>query len=166
MKQETQHDRLSKLGEELLQEFDAVQAPIIPAEFDWKCRKLIGRRNQTGRLLFWVARAAVLAFALVGMLTVAVLSIRGLRTPLIHLAMAHFAPESHLEEQKESLPKYEQISYTTADNTTLSVYCDGKNSYQILWSNEFGQRRYNFLSTDIDEAFIRELESQLADIEE
>ena len=168
MKKEIQHDRLAQLGEELLREFEAVQPQPVPVEFDRKCREIIvrERKSPVRQAILWTARAAVLVFALIGLVTVAVLSVDALRTPVMHFAAAYLEPESYLEEEREKTAEYTQISFAKADNTTLSVYYDGEDGYQILCSDEFGQRLYNFLSPSIDEAFFQALGVQLVATEE
>ena len=161
MKQEIQHDRLAQLGEELLREFAAAETVSVPAEFHRKCREMIGRKKPFRQAVLWTARAAVLAFALLGVMTVAVLSVDTLRTPFIQLAVECFPPE-----QEEEMTEYRQISYIATDNVELGVYYDGEASYQLLWSNEYGQRLYNFQSPGMDEAFFHDLSAQLTAAEE
>ena len=159
MKQETQQEHLSRLGEELLQEFDTAQHQPVSAEFDWKCRNMVRRKSRIGGTVLWMARAAVFAFFLVGVMTVAMLSFGSLRTPLIRFAVEHFEPA---EEDRETELAYRQISHTAVNNTELTVYYDGGEQYLVLLSNELGQRQYSFLSSNLEEEIIQEIDAKLA----
>ena len=170
MKHDAPNDRLAQLGEELLREFETAQPEAISSDFDRKCREAICRekKNPVIQILRWSARAAVIVLALVGAMSVAVLSIESLRTPVIEFALAHFTPEPEirLEEPEEEPVDFKQISYASTDNMTLSVYYDGEDSYQILWADEWGQRLYNFQAPELDEDFFRNLGAKLDTAEE
>ncbi len=159
MNHETQHEGLAKLGEELLREFDAAQTPVVSVEFDRKCQKMFFPERKKSAWLFarWAVRAAILALALVGAMTVLVLSIGSLRNAFVQLTVAYHTPE-----REETMAEYRQLSHTATDNAAFAVYYDGEDSYQIRWSNEFGQRVYTFCSQDMDEAFFHDLGAQLA----
>ena len=164
---ETQRNCLEQLGEELLQEFDEARNTPISFEFDRNARKLIEKKQKSSvsHAVFWVARAAVFAFALVGVLTVAALSIDSWRTPLFKFAAAQVAPLQATYPEEEPL-EFQQISHATTDNATLAVYCDGNDRYQLLWADEFGQRWYYFQSSNMDAASILSLCQQFASNEE
>ena len=170
MKHDAPNDRLAQLGEELLREFETAQPEAISSDFDRKCREAICRekKNPVIQILRWSARAAVIVLALVGAVSVAVLSIDSLRTPFMEFALTHFAPEPEirLEEPEEEPVDFKQISYASTDNMTLSVYYDGEDSYQILWADEWGQRLYNFQAPELDEDFFRNLGAKLDTAEE
>lgn len=161
MNHEIEHNRLSQLGDELLSEFENGQRVEIPVEFDRKCRKLFRqeRKNPVFQILRWTARAAVLVFALIGVMTVTVLSDSSVRNGIVQFAAEYYAPQDELET-------YEQICYTQTGNAAMSVYYDGKSSYQILWANEYGKQLYDFSSYRADETFFHELSSQLTASEE
>lgn len=164
MNQNNQHDNLARLGEELLKEFEATEKEPVPAEFDREWRSNLRRQKKQPvlRVICWTAKAAVLAFALVGVLTVATLSIDGLRKPLLEYAAQRFEQEEEIRlEEPEEMPDYHQISYLDTDNIALAVYSDGNDNYQLLWSNEFGQRLYNLHSQELDVEFFQELGEQL-----
>ena len=75
------------------------------------------------RVIRWTATAAVLAFALVGVLTVATLSIDSLRKPLLEYAAQRFVQEEEIRlEEPEQFSEYRQISYMDTENLVLSVY--------------------------------------------
>lgn len=165
MNHKEQHENLAQLGEELLQEFEAAGNVPVRAEFDRQWRRTLGREKKRPvlRVIRWTVRAAVLAFALVGALTVAALSVESLRTPLIQYATLHFAPEEEIRlEEPEEFREYHQISCMDAENMALTVYYDGKDNYQLLWANELGQRLYNLHSPELDEDFFQDLEEQWA----
>ena len=155
------HDNLSRLGEELLQEFDA-EKTVIPAEFDQKCRNMLQPKKKltAWQVVRWASRAAVLVFALIGMMTVTVLSINPLRSHVLQLAAECEMPE------EEEWSEYQQISYAQTGNAAMSMYYDGKSSYQILWANEYGKRLYDFSSYSADETFFHDLSAQLNAMEE
>lgn len=147
---------LTQLGEELLREFEE-ETITVPAEFDRKCRNMLQpkKKNTAWQLLRWTARAAVLVFALIGVMSVTVLSVSPLQDQFLKFMVESDAPE-------EEWPEYQQISYTETGNATMSVYYDGKTNYQILWANEYGQRIYNFCSQGADELFFHDLSAQLS----
>lgn len=168
MKNETQHEHLAQLGEALLQEFDEAQHAPVPFEFDRKARKMIEKKQKTiaGRAVFWTLRAAVLIFAFIGVLTVAVLSVDSLRTPLFQFASAQVTPEpENIPEDGEPL-QLQHISHATTDNATLAVYYDGNDRYQLLWADEFGQKWYYFQSSNMDANTIIALCQRFASNEE
>ena len=158
MNHKRQHDRLAQLGEELLREFDATQTPKVSAEFDRRCRNALFWRKEKSICQFarWTAQAAMIIFALIGAMTVAVLSIGPLRNELIRHAAGWFAPV-----QEEHTAEYVQISHAQMDNAALTVYYDGTENYQILYSDEFGQQQYNFRSESMEEDFFRDLGRRL-----
>lgn len=169
MKHEMHNDHLAELGKELLEEFEAAQPEKIPAALDRRCRETLSRerKNPVIQVLRWSVRAAVIVLALVGAMSVAVLSIDGLRTPFMEFAIAHFSPEPEVRlEEPEEVAEFKQISYAATDNMTLSVYHDGEESYQILWTDEWGQRLYNFHAPDLDGDFFLNLGSKLSAAEE
>lgn len=169
MNHKKQHEIMAQLGEELLREFETGERIPVSTEFDKKWRRTLRRNKECSALRFvrWTAAAAMLAFALVGMLTVAALSFESLRTPLIRFAAAYFAQDDqiHLEEP-EQIPEFCQISYMDVENTALTVYSDGNDNYRLLWANELGQRLYNIHSAELDEEFFRNLGEQLAAAED
>lgn len=81
MNQKNQHEYLAQLGEELLKEFETAEETQVSAEFDreWRHNLRREKKHPMMRVIRWTATAAVLAFALVGVLTVATLSIDSLR---------------------------------------------------------------------------------------
>ncbi len=163
MNRETKHDLLAQLGEELLREFEETKKTEVSAEFDRKCRDMLCKKKEKPvcQFVWWTAQAAVAAFALVGVMTVAMLSVGILRNGFFRFAAAQLA-----QEQEETVTEFEQISYAQADNMAMSVYYDGNENYQILWSNEFGQWVYDFRAQGIDEALFRDLGNQLVAAEE
>ena len=164
MNQKNQHDNLARLGEELLKEFESAEIAPIPTEFDREWQSALRRKKKQPvlRVIRWTATAAVLAFALVGVLTVAALSIDSLRTPLVQYAALHFAPEEEIRmEEPEEIPEYRKISYLGTENMALEVYTDGNDNYQLLWANELGQRLYNFHAPQLDEEFFQNLGEEL-----
>ena len=160
---ETQHNSLEQLGEELLQEFDETRRIPISFEFDRNARKTIGYKPQSPirRAAYWTLRTVVLAFALIGVLTVATLSIDSLRTPVLKLAAAQVAPDWEPYSEPEEIAEFKQISHAVSGNTVLIVFYDGVDQYQILVANEYGQQRYDFQSTSLDETSILALGHQL-----
>lgn len=169
MDHKKQYETMAQLGEALLREFEGAQKIPVSAEFDKKWRSNLRRKKTRAALCFvrWTAAAAVLAFALVGMLTVAALSFESLRTPLIRFAAAYFTQDDQIHmEEPEQIPEYSQISYMDSENAALTVYSDGNDNYQLLWTNELGQRLYNIHSTELDEEFFRDLGEQLGAAED
>lgn len=158
-----ENDSLAQLGEALLREFEVAEKPPVPGEFNraWRHKLRREKKRPVLRVLGWTARAAVVAFALVGVLAVAAMSIESLRTPLLRFATVHFAPEEVWPEEPEEPQEYRLVSYMDKDNVALSVYFDGKDSYQLLLANEAGQRRYHFRSPELDEDFFQDLKEQL-----
>ena len=163
MNHNEQHENLARLGEELLKEFETAEKTKISTEFDraWRHNLRREKKRPVLRVIRWTATAAVLAFALVGVLTVAALSIESLRTPLVQYAALHFAPEEIRLEELEEIPEYRKISYLGTENMALEVYTDGNNNYQLLWANELGQRLYNFHAPQLDEEFFQNLGEEL-----
>ena len=164
MNQNEQHENLAKLGKELLKEFEAAEKTLISTEFDREWRRNLRREKKAPvlRVLRWTATAAVLAFALVGVLTVATLSIESLRTPLVRYVALHCAPEKEIWlGELEEIPEYSQVSALSTETIALEVYTDGNNNYQLLWANELGQRIYNLHSTELDEEFFWDLGEEL-----
>lgn len=164
MNHNKQNENLARLGEELLKEFETAEKTLISTEFDRKWRHNLRREKKRPvlQVIRWTATAAVLAFALVGVLTVAALSIESLRTPLVRYAALHFAPEEEIRlEEPEEIPKYHKITYLGTENMALEVYTDGNNNYQLLWANELGQRLYNFHAPQLDEEFFQNLGEEL-----
>ena len=164
MNHQNEHENLARLGEELLKEFEAAEKTPVPAEFDRKWRHALRREKKrpVAQILRWTAAAAVLAFALVGMLTVAALSIESLRTPLARFAASYLAYEEEIRlEEPEEYREYRQVSYLGTDSVALEVRTDGNDNYQLLWSNEQGMRLYNFHAPELDEAFFQDLGEQL-----
>ncbi len=169
MKHKEQHDGLTRLGEELLKEFEAAEKVQVSPEFDREWRGNLSRekKHPVMQVVRWTATAAVLAFAMVGVLTVAALSIDSLRRPLLEYAALHFVQEEEIRVgEPEGIPEYHQISYLGTDNIALEVYSDGNDNYQLLWSNELGRRLYNFYSPELDEEFFRDLGEQLLPAED
>ena len=159
-----QHENLARLGEELLKEFETAEKTQISTEFDreWRHNLRCEKKNPVFRVIRWTATAAVLAFALVGVLTVATLSIESLRTPLVQYVAQRFAPDEEIRmEEPEEIPEYRKISYLGTENMALEVYTDGNNNYQLLWANELGQRLYNFHAPQLDEEFFQNLGEEL-----
>lgn len=164
MDQQNEYENLARLGEELLKEFEAAEKAPVPAEFDRAWRHALRRekRRPVAQLLRWTAAAAVLAFALVGMLTVAALSVESLRTPLLRFAASYLASGEEVRlEEPEEYREYHQISYLGTDSVALEVRTDGNDNYQLLWANEQGLRLYNFHAPELDEEFFRDLGEQL-----
>ena len=168
MNQNNQHENLARLGEELLKVFETAEQVAIPADFDGRWRQTLGRKKRSAlQFVRCSVKAAVLAFALVGVLTVAALSIDSLRTPLLKYAALHFAEEEEIRlEEPEEIPEYHQISYLYTDNIGVAVYSDDNDNYQLLWSNELGQRLYSFHAPEMDEEFFRDLGEQFMSAEE
>ena len=157
MNHNQQHDNLAQLGEELLKEFEAAEKTPVPDGFHSHWRQSLRRRKRPVlQAIRWTAAAAVMAFALVGVLTVTVLTSERLRTPLLQFAAAHFVPE-----EPEEFPEYRQISSVDGENMALTVYFDGVDSYQLLLGNEMGLRQYNITAPELDEDFFRDLGEQL-----
>ena len=143
-------ENLTRLGEELLREFEETEKTAVSGEFDRKCRKLLQPEKKpiAGQVMRWAARAAVLVFALIGVMTVAMLSVGPLRNHVLRIAAESYVPE-------ETWTEFEQISYSRTNNESMAVYSDGKDNYQVLWSNEYGQRVYNFRSEGMGDTFFR-----------
>ncbi len=155
MNRKSTHTPLAQLGEELLQEFEA-EKTVIPEEFDQKCRNMLQpkKKNTAWQFVRWTARAAVLMFALIGVMTVTMLTVDPLRDDFVQFA-------AELETPEEEWPEYQQITYAEAGNAAMSVYYDGKESYQVLWANAYGQRLYQFCSQGEEESFFHELSAKL-----
>ena len=164
MNHNKQNENLARLGEKLLKEFETAEKTEISTEFNREWRHILRREKKRPvlQIIRWTATAAVLAFALVGVLTVAALSIESLRTPLVRYAALHFTPEEEIRlEEPEEIPKYHKITYLGTENMALEVYTDGNNNYQLLWANELGQRLYNFHAPQLDEEFFQNLGEEL-----
>lgn len=169
MNQNNQHENLARLGEELLNEFESAEIAPIPTGFDREWQSALRRKKKQPvlRVIRWTATAAVLAFALVGVLTVAALSIDSLRKPLLEYAAQRFEQEEEIRlEEPEQFSEYQRISYVDMENVVLSVYYDGLENYQLLWADEMGQRTYNFCSPELDEEFFWDLGEQFMSAEE
>ena len=169
MNQKNQHDNLARLGEKLLKEFEAAEKIPISTEFDreWRHNLRREKKNPVLRVIRWTATAAVVAFALVGVLTVAALSIDSLRKPLLEYAAQRFEQEEEIRlEEPVQFSEYQRISYMDTENVVLSVYYDGLENYQLLWADEMGQRTYNFCSPELDEEFFWDLGEQIMSADE
>ena len=163
MNQETQRNQLAQLGEELLREFAETQKSEVSAQFDRRCRDTLFWKRETAvcRFTRWTVWAAVTVLAVIGLLSVAVMSVRPLRGEVGRLMV-----ERSWMEPEENVREYRQISSAKADNTTVTVYYDGEENYQILLSDEYGQRVYDFSSYGMDEEFVKSLGARLVAAEE
>lgn len=162
MNNKKQQERLAQLGEELLREFESAEKVPVPAEFDRQWRRTLRGKKPVLKILRWTAAAAVLAFALIGVLMVTALSVESLRTPLIRFATAYLVPAEEIRmEEPEEIAEFRQISCMDTENAALTVYYDGNDNYQLLWANETGQRLYNLHSPELDEEFFKDLGEKL-----
>ena len=163
MNRETQHNQLAQLGEELLREFEETQTTEVSVDFDRKCRDTFFWKRDTAvcRFTRWTAWAAVTVLAVIGLFSVTVMSVGTLRGEFIRLMV-----ERSDREPEETVTEYRQISSAKTDNTTVTVYYDGEENYQILLSDEYGQRVYDFSSYGMDEEFVKSLGARLAAAEE